>query len=71
MRITSITIIKSQETDTLFLETDLPCGTWPYKGFQSLKTEVAHGSGEQYVRDNFPGVPLKIVDVPTMRHMAI
>lgn len=61
-RITKVTVIKQSGTDQLRIETTLPLGVYPYKGFpQTLSLEVTKGMGEQYVRDNFKIEPEVIV----------
>lgn len=68
VKILSITIVKGQGPDFLLCETDLPCGTFPYEGYLSVKGEVASGAGEAYTAVHFPGVPVRVVDVPKLRH---
>lgn len=64
MNIINITIVKDQGSDDVFLETDLPSATWPYTGTLSLKASAARGSSETYIKEHFPDVPVKIVEVP-------
>jgi hypothetical protein len=63
LNVTKITIVKSSGTDTVFLETDLPSGVWPFEGGQSFRTDVARGQGKEYVKRHFPNIPLYVVDV--------
>lgn len=60
MNILHITIVKTQATDKLCMTTDLPAACWPYKGNAEVIMEVAFDWGEEYVRQHFPNVPLKV-----------
>jgi hypothetical protein len=62
MNITSIFILhKRNGADYIALNTDLPCGTYPFKEKASFATFVAAGTAEVYARDHFPGIPIRIV----------
>lgn len=53
-RVTKVTVITQSGTDQVRVETTLPLGVYPYKGYpQTLSFEVTKGMGVQYVRDNF------------------
>ena len=62
--ITSIMVLTGGGgTDRITLRTNLPPSLWPWTEPLSLSAEVAHGAGEQYVWDNFPGVPVQVIDI--------
>lgn len=64
MNITKITIITGLAgTDCLMIETDLPEPIWPYEGVLTLKTEVAKGKAEDYVKDHFPSIEVECIRV--------
>lgn len=63
IRVTSITAVVGRGCDRLFLHTDLLEGTYPFKGAAVLTLDVARGSYVEYCAANFPGVPLKVVQV--------
>ncbi len=52
INITAITILTGRGADRIMITTNLPCGTWPYEGFQSFNTEVAAGTGVNYAKEN-------------------
>ena len=55
--ITKVTLLeRSGQADTVWLDTLLPAGVWPYEGTQSLKFEVAQGRGRFYIAVNFPHI---------------
>jgi hypothetical protein len=68
MTIESIFILnKRSGADYIALNTDLPCGTYPFKEKASFATFVAAGTAEAYVREHFPGIPIRVVsedDIP-------
>lgn len=59
MNIESITIIESNGTDVVFLNTDLPLGCWPFtlKGL-SLEFKVTQGGGKEYCDRHFSKIPI-------------
>lgn len=61
VEITNIVVVSFSGTDDVFCETKLPIGVWPFTGFATFKLQAAHGTGEQYAKDNFPGVPCRVV----------
>ena len=62
MNVKTITIVKSPTgADKVYLETDLPESSFPWKGNLSVRFEVSKGSGEKYVGTHFPDVPVKVV----------
>lgn len=60
--ITKITILLTNSTDKLVIQTSLPCATWPYEGFASLSMEIAHGQGIEYCLKHFPNFTPEIID---------
>lgn len=61
MKVTGIRLLSDpHKADKIFLTTDLPCGTWPYKGFQTIDMEVARNEGIAYCHKHFPGIEIKI-----------
>jgi hypothetical protein len=63
MKITKITLIDGPGTDTLTLQTNLPCGTWPYEGFQTAKIDVAKGVGLKYCEEHFSGIEVNVIKI--------
>jgi hypothetical protein len=64
MTITRINILLQNGcTDLLYIYTDLP-SPFPYDPTQpcSLKLECTQGTGEEYVKKNFPNILYKITD---------
>ena len=60
IEVTGVTLVTiTKDTDTLYLETNLPEGTWPFKRAAKVMIPVAKGTGVQYVKDNFPDVPFE------------
>jgi hypothetical protein len=62
VEIASITLVVGTHGDTAYLETDLPPSLYPPSPV-CLKLEIARGRGVKYIRDNFPGVSLEVIDV--------
>lgn len=64
LTIKKITLVRQKnQTDTAFLLTELPGAVWPYMRPTSLRLDIAHSTGEDYLRENFPGVEVEVVDV--------
>lgn len=64
MKIERITILASAvSTDTVFLHTDLPCGTYPYIDLATPRFDVASLTGEKYVKKHFLGIPYEVVSL--------
>ncbi len=59
-------VVRDGGADRISLKTDLPNGSWPYKGTTSLRFEVAAGSAEEYLAANLPGVEVEVIDVKAM-----
>ena len=60
LKVIGVTLVThGKGTDTLFIETNLPQGTFPFTGMATITTPIAKGRGVQYVKDNFPGVPFE------------
>jgi hypothetical protein len=60
IEITGVTLVSSRSgTDTIFLETNLPSGTFPFSGKATITLVVARDHGRNYIRDNFPNVPFE------------
>lgn len=60
--VTGITIIQQPNgPDLISCFTTLPLGQYPFNGFAEVDMRVAHGTGEEYVKKNFPGVTYEIV----------
>lgn len=60
MNITHITVVTGTGPDVIFLDTDLPCGTYPFEGNQHLRMDVAADTGKRYVEEHFSDVPVRI-----------
>ena len=58
IEITRIVVLVGHGCDKIMMETMLPCGTWPYKGCESVIINVATNTGEDYVKKHFPGVEI-------------
>jgi hypothetical protein len=58
--ITSITIVV-QGLDFVYLRTDLPPTVWPWNEPATLRLEAARGTGLDYCKKNFPGIPVEVV----------
>lgn len=59
INVLEITMILGRGTDKIFLHTDLPSATYPFKGSESLRLDITQGDGEKYCAKNFPGVPVR------------
>jgi hypothetical protein len=70
MVIKSIFILKRRDAaDYISLNTDLPCGTHPFKDTASFCTFVARGTAEDYAKEHFTGIPVTVVsedDIPNI-----
>jgi hypothetical protein len=63
MVIESIFILYRREgADYIALNTDLPCGTYPYKDKASFCTFVARGTAQAYAAEHFPGIKTNVVN---------
>jgi hypothetical protein len=53
-------------TDSVFLYTKLKGACWPYDEAEclNLKFDAASGTGADYVRKNFPGLELEVIELP-------
>ncbi len=68
MNIKSIVLVEGVTGhDEASLETDLPAAGWPFEGTADVKLAIAHGDGERYCRENFPGVPITVFRLPKER----
>lgn len=69
MTLTRITIMIGQDcTDRVYLYADLP-SPLPTSGkpLLTLNFETQQDCGREYVRTNFPGVPVTVIDLVTGR----
>ena len=69
VEIKSISIVQlSYGPDIVYLNTSLPEPFWPFNGYLDLKFSATRGTGEEYCKRNFPGIPIikiiKIAGVP-------
>lgn len=63
MQIDKITLIFSKYgPDVALLYTNLPPSMWPYQEGPPLKLDMAAGTGAKYLEENFPGVPVKVIE---------
>lgn len=60
MKIIKAVVIENSGADKVGLETDLPEGTFPYKGNLTLWADIAQGNGVQYVIEHF-GISPEII----------
>jgi hypothetical protein len=68
INVTKITVVVTSGTDKIFLHTDLPSATWPYKEeSQSLSIDAAHNTGAKYCSEHFPEIPVEVIIVPSAR----
>jgi len=44
------------------LNTNLPCGTFPFHGEATIRLDIAKGTGKKYCETNFPGVPINMIN---------
>ena len=64
--ILSITIVRNDGADRVFLKTDLPPCIHPFDdpdNSPSMSFEVARGRAESYVAAHFQSVPVSVIDV--------
>ena len=61
IEITRITVIRTGGTDKVAFDTTLPNGCWPYDGIATVYLDLARGSAEKYLADNFAGIEFEIV----------
>jgi hypothetical protein len=67
MKIERITLMfNSKGPDLAWLHTDLPCpfvpAFLPKQPNADLKLEMSAETGERYIEEHFPGVPVEIID---------
>ena len=55
-------LVRNYQADHIIIYTDLPGGRRYYLGRQTLEMSTDHGTGEQYVIDNFHITPSVISD---------
>ena len=62
MNITKATVLKQVGMDLVILQTEFPSAV-PAVTDQKLQItfNAAYDTGEQYVKDNFPGVPINLI----------
>jgi hypothetical protein len=66
MKITSINILVGGiGMDHVYLHTDLPDAGFPWTSTLDLTFRTAHGTALTYVRENFSGIPVKMLDIVT------
>ena len=61
IEITRITVIRTIGADKVAFNTTLPNGVWPYDGKATVYLDLARGSAEKYLADNFSGIEFEIV----------
>jgi hypothetical protein len=61
VEVLSIFVLEGHGPDKLSLELKLPSGVWPYEGNAAAMLETAAGTGAEYVKKHFPGVPMRQV----------
>lgn len=62
LEIVSITlVVGGGYSDVVILDTNLPSGVWPFTGTQTIRMDLAAGTGEEYIKTHFGSVPLKII----------
>lgn len=61
-KIKSITILTGRGSDEIGLETDLPNEVSPCQGNACLTVHVSRGTGKDYCEQNFPGIPVKVIE---------
>jgi hypothetical protein len=48
--------------DYIYLHTDLPTAQYPFDQKESIRITAASNFGEKYIIDNFPFIPVEIVE---------
>lgn len=61
IQVTRIVVIRIGGTDKVALDTTLPNGVWPYDGIATIYLDLASGSAEKYLADNFPDEKFEVV----------
>ena len=62
MEILNIKILTDRHgADSVFLYTDLPEATFPYKGKQMIEFKCAKGSAFEYCSKYFPNIPATVI----------
>lgn len=62
IEITHATVVKGPGMDNCVLHTSLPAAAYPFKGHEAMLLFAARDTGEDYIRENFPGIPIKVVE---------
>lgn len=62
IEVTRIGLIKTNTTDTVFIETTLPPAIWPFEEPATMKVGVARGKAEDWLQEAFPDVEYDVVD---------
>ena len=64
LEVTSCMIVEGSGTDDVLLTTDKPSACWPFdKENLTVKFATARGTGQDYLRRNFPTLTPQIVSV--------
>jgi hypothetical protein len=62
IKIVSISIIRRRNnSDKLFLHTELPQCIYPFSDTASLVLDVMANVGEEYIKKHFPNTPYKVI----------
>ena len=68
MKITKIDILQIQgNSEYVYLTTNLPNPLWPFDNNLMISFQVVKGTGEEYVKTNFPGIEYKIKSDKNMK----
>jgi len=59
IEVVGVTIVNGINTDTLYLQTNLQAGVWPYMHTAEITMPVARGKALEYCKTNFPDVPVE------------
>lgn len=62
VEITKITIIRTGGTDKIALETNMSNGLFPYTGNATLYLDVAKGTAEEYIYNNFGDIEFELIN---------
>lgn len=65
LKVKKITILIHDGTDycVVEFENNITEGVWPFKNNLKMKFDVVKNKGLEYVKENFPGVEVEVIDI--------
>lgn len=60
MKVIKATVVQSNGTDKIILQTNLPEATWPYTGNLSIDFNAAQNKGVSFVKEHF-GIDAEVI----------